>query len=141
LGDSYRVLALAWLACKQMHDVPTSKSHGIRFWEKRRLYYNLALVLPALAGFHSGAVAVGRRGLVPPSFGVAVLVVFGFWAVLANICYMFAYALEFLFGRDAPESVWVSHGREISFFAGTIFAMALALLAGVDVPWLLATTR
>jgi hypothetical protein len=124
-----------------MQDIPTFRSRAIRYWEKRRLYYNLALVLPALAGFHSGAVAVARRGFLPPSFGLAVVAVFVLWAVLANICFTFAYALEFLFGKDVPESLWVSHGREISFFVGTIFAMALAFFAGVDVPWMLATRR
>jgi len=119
-----------------MHDFATFKRTAIRYWERRRLYYNLALVLPMLFGFSMGATAAARHGLVRESGTAVVVLLFALWAVPANMCYTSAYSLEFLFGSDIPESRWTRFGRTLSFIAGTIFAMILASFGGADVAWM-----
>lgn len=54
-------------------------------------------------------------------------------ALGANICYTFAYALEFLVGSDDLESRWRKFGRTTAFVLGTIFAMLLALIGGRNI--------
>jgi hypothetical protein len=34
-----------------MRDFPAFRASAIRYWEKRRIFYNLALILPALIGY------------------------------------------------------------------------------------------
>ena len=51
----------------------------------------------------------------------------------ANVCYSFAYALEFLFGSDEPTSRWMRFGRTGTFVAGVLFAMLLALIGGRNI--------
>ena len=48
-------------------------------------------------------------------------------AIGANICYSFAYALEFLFGSNDPTSGWMRYGRTTAFVSGLVFTMFLAL--------------
>jgi hypothetical protein len=54
-------------------------------------------------------------------------------AVGANICYSFAYALEFFFGNDNPASAWLRFGRTSAFIGGVLFAMLLALIGGYNI--------
>ena len=112
------------------------KRSAIRYWERRRLFYNLALILPALLGFHSGSVGAARHGLVRDSGTEIVLLLFVLWAIPANICYTFAYALEFLFASDTEDSWWLENGRTTAFVSGTVFAMVLAFIGGIDVGWM-----
>jgi hypothetical protein len=51
----------------------------------------------------------------------------------ANICYSFAYAVEFLFGSDDPASHWLRFGRTTTFAGGVLFAMLLALIGGYNI--------
>ena len=51
-------------------------------------------------------------------------------ALGANICYTFAYALEFLFGSDEPTSRWLRFGRTTFLIAGVLLGMLLALIGG-----------
>jgi hypothetical protein len=112
------------------------KREAVRYWEWRRIAYNAALVLPALLGFHSGATAAARSGLVRDGGTEMVILLFALWAIPANICYTFAYALEFLFGSDDESSWWLESGRPIAFVLGTLLAMALAFFGGGDVGWM-----
>jgi hypothetical protein len=87
-----------------MRDFQEFKRSTVRYWEMRRLYYNLLLVLPALFGFFSGATAAARHGLVREYSTMTVLLLFALLAVPANICYTFSYSLEFLLGSDSPDA-------------------------------------
>lgn len=58
---------------------------------------------------------------------------FALSAIGANICYTFCYALEFLFGNDAPASSWMKWGRTTSFIFGLILSMLLALIGGANI--------
>jgi len=119
-----------------MRDFLTYKRTAIRYWERRRPYYNLALVLPTLFGFSMGATAAARHGLVREYGTGVVILLFALWAIPANICYTSAYSLEFLFGSESPESRWTRFGRTTAFIGGTLFAMILASFGGADVGWM-----
>ncbi|HUS37048.1 MAG TPA: hypothetical protein VM680_17010 [Verrucomicrobiae bacterium] len=113
------------------------KREAVHYWEWRRIAYNAALVLPALLGFHSGATAAARTGLVRDGGTEMVILLFALWAIPANICYAFAYALEFLFGTEEESSWWLESGRSTAFVLGTLLAMAFALFGGIDVGWMM----
>jgi hypothetical protein len=51
----------------------------------------------------------------------------------ANVCYTFAYALEFWFGSGNPESRWFRRGRTYAFVAGTLLGVVLAFAGGRNI--------
>ena len=86
-----------------MRDFHLFRHAAIRYWERRRLLYNFALVPPALFGYALTA-GVAYVGDPHPILYRFLLFWFALSALGANICYSFAYALEFLFGSDEPTS-------------------------------------
>src|SRR5688572_6610376 len=111
-----------------MRDYPAFRKTAIRYWERRRIIYNLALILPTLVGYGLFAgVSAGVGDERHLSTGVVILL-FLVSAVGANICYSFGYALEFLFGSEAPDSRWLRFWRPLVILLGTLFAMLLALV-------------
>ena len=115
-----------------MHDYATFKHTAIRYWERRRIFYNLALVPPAFVGYVVTAGFIYATDPDAAHYG-RVLWLFVLSAFGANVCYSFAYALEFLFGSDDPASWWLRFGRSVAFYAGVVFAMLLALFGGRDI--------
>jgi hypothetical protein len=111
------------------------RSSAIRYWERRRIFYNLALVPPA---FFSYMLAAGVIYVGDPhkSYYSYVLGLFAASALGANVCYSFAYALEFFFGSDDPGSRWFRFGRTCIFIAGVLFAMVLALIGGRNIAFM-----
>jgi hypothetical protein len=115
-----------------MLNYPSFRRAALHYWEKRRLWYNLALVPPALVGFAPSelSAAVGdqeRIGIV----GVVGLFVLS--ALGANICYSFAYALEFFFATEDPRSRWLRFGRPFFCAAGFLLGMMLACIGGRNI--------
>ena len=115
-----------------MRDLDTSRKTAIRYWERRRVIYNVALVLPALLGF-AFTDTINWAGDPHPLHYSYILLWFALYGVGANICYSFAYGLEFLFGIDEPASGWLRFGRTTAFVSGVLFAMLLALLGGYNI--------
>jgi hypothetical protein len=116
-----------------MHDYDAFRKSAIRYWERRRIFYNLALILPALFGYvmYAGVSAgIGDRRNLGTG---AVLSLFFASAIGANVCYSFGYALEFLFGSDAPDSGWLRFWRPLLIVLGTVFAMLLAVVGGQNI--------
>jgi hypothetical protein len=115
-----------------MRDYHTFKKTAIRYWERRRIIYNIALVLPS--GF-SYMIAAGfdRMGDDYGWHPYYVAFLFTLSALGANVCYSFAYSLEFLFGSDDPVSRWLRFGRTAAFVGGVLFAMLLALIGGRNI--------
>ena len=115
-----------------MQDYHLFRKTAIRYWERRRLFYNLALIPPSFFGYMlaAGLLYVGD----PPETQNAYVL---FWLVMsafgANVCYSFAYALEFLCGSDDPASRWLRFGRSTAFVGGVLFAMLLALIGGRNI--------
>lgn len=115
-----------------MRDFRAYRRSAIRYWERRRIIYNLALVFPAIFsyGFIDTINWVGDPHEIHYSY---IIPLFIGSAVGANICYSFAYVLEFLFGTDDPLSGWLRSGRTTSLVAGVLFAMLLALIGGRNI--------
>lgn len=120
-----------------MRDFLAFRHTAIRYWERRRVVYNLAILFPYWFGYSLVDTLnwVGDPHETDYSY---ILPMFASSALGANICYTFAYVLEFLFGTDAPTSHWMRYGRTTAFVGGVLFAMLLALISGggiADMEW------
>lgn len=116
-----------------MNNYSTFRASAIRYWERRRLLYNLTLVLPSVIAYMVGT-AINYAADNPYNVHhVYCIVLFILSALAANICYSFAYALEFIFGNDNPQSWWMRFGRTTFFVLGVLFAMFLAFLGGANI--------
>jgi len=116
-----------------MRDFATFRTSAIRYWERRRLVYNLLLVPPALFGYFTAtelSVAVGDHSYVG-ILGIGLLFLVA--AIGANVCYSTCYSLEFVFGSDEASSAWLRFGRRVALIAGIIFAMMLAVVGGRNI--------
>jgi hypothetical protein len=91
---------------------------AIRFWELRRIFYNLVLF----------AVAIGWLILTWPHFRPALtltsLFLFFILALLANACYCAAYLVDIPMQRSALAAIW-RRRRWLLLLAGTLFAILL----------------
>jgi hypothetical protein len=96
-----------------------SLANAARFWEPRRIYYNLLLLAVTAFWFiESWPQFRGALQLTP-------LLLFGVLALFANICYSAAYIPDLLAQRYA--SALVSTGKRwVLWILGTLFAMLLA---------------
>lgn len=115
-----------------MHDYHTFRKSAIRYWERRRIIYNLALVPPSAFSYMLLA-GVSRAGDDYGWHPYYMVFLFASSAFAANICYSFAYALEFLFGSDDKSSRWMRFGRTTAFVVGVLFSMLLALVGGRNI--------
>jgi hypothetical protein len=106
---------------------------ALRYWERRRILFNFALMFPAVAGYLPTA-AVSGVGDPSPMSEVQVAMMFVRAAVGANVCFTFVYAIEFFFGNDDPESAWIERGRRAVFVLGTLLGMVLAMIGGMPSP-------
>ena len=92
---------------------------AIRFWEPRRLIYNLVLA----------AVTVVWLVATWPHFRAALtlssLLLFAILALLANVCYCAAYLVDLPMQLSSPSSVWRNR-RWGLWSIGTLFAIVLA---------------
>ena len=116
-----------------MCDFDAFRRSAIRYWELRRIIYNVALIPPAFIGYILPAgISAGVGDEAQFGFG-GVLLLFFLSALGANVCFSFVYALEFLFGDDAPDRPWLLFWRPLVMVLGTLFAMLLAFFGGANV--------
>src|SRR4051812_22717405 len=116
-----------------MRDFPSFRTSGIRYWEKRRIFYNLALTLPSLVGYMTWSELPAAVDDIRHLNTFQVIGLFALSAVAANVCYTFCYTLEFLFGCDDPSSRWLRYRRRVAFVSGTLLAMLLAFVGGRNI--------
>jgi len=109
-------------------DFTSFKRAAIHYWETRRIFYNLALVPPTLLGLYLGSAHSTGMWMGTAS----ALLLFLLYVIAANICFTFAYAVEFLAGSDDERSWWRRFGRPAALVAGIVFGMLLALFGGSD---------
>lgn len=115
-----------------MSDFQTYRSAAIRYWERRRIVYNLALTPPALLGY--AATSAFGVASSQPRFGVGGLVVwFVVAAIIANVLYSLAYATEFWFGSADLASRWQRFVRPALLVSGILLGMLLALKGGREI--------
>ncbi len=109
------------------------RREAIRYWERRRIVWNLILVPPSVFAYMFAAgIAIGIGD--QRQFGYPmVAALFCFAAVGANICYSLAYVIEFwVAGRDA-EDAYRTTGRRLLFALGCLVGIGLALAGGRDI--------
>ena len=94
-------------------------ANGLRYWEPRRLIYNLALGLVVVGHF----VVAWPQSWTRLTFD-AVLGIF-FLAVLANVCYCAVYAVDLFVQFSGLQAAWVK-GRIAVLIVGTAFASVIA---------------
>jgi hypothetical protein len=88
---------------------------AIRFWEPRRLIYNLALAAIVIAYFVSGY--PGSKGVLSIDFGLALFLL----AVVANIAYCAAYLADIFVQASGFRDIW-QRMRWVLFVLGTLVA-------------------
>lgn len=117
-----------------MGDWTTFRGKAIRYWESRRFIYNLLLIPPALLAFVVTDV-MNYVGDSQPHLVLYRFLIFWFAlsAIGANICYSFAYVLEFLCGSDDPTSRWLRFGRTTAFAGGVLLSIVLAFVGGRNI--------
>lgn len=131
LGTHVRMSKIATPGCAL--EFTDYRKKAIRYWERRRIIWNLILVPPSVFTYVLGAgfaVGIGDRS----EFGLpTVVVLFCFAAVAANICFSFVYVIEFwVSGRDA-EDVYCKIGRRLIFAIGCLIGISLALAGGKEI--------
>jgi hypothetical protein len=92
---------------------------AIRFWEPRRLVYNLVLTIVVVVWF---AVTWPHFR---PAATLSSLLLFSLLALLANACYCAAYFVDIPLQRSSLRLVW-KRWRLALWLAGTLFALVLA---------------
>lgn len=98
---------------------------AIRYWEPRRLVYNLALIVVTFAW------VAGTWPHFRPAFTLSSLPPMFVLALLANVCYCAAYLVDIPIQRSSFGAVW-KRGRWGLWLLGTLFAIVLASYWIVD---------
>jgi hypothetical protein len=94
-------------------------SSALRYWEPRRLIYNLALLLVVAWSFVAGL--PGSRDVFGPQLLLALFIL----AVLANVAYCAAYLPDIALQFSSFRSRW-TRTRLLLLVLGTLFACAIA---------------
>lgn len=115
-----------------MRDFDAFKRATVKYWERRRIIYNLALAPPAFLGY-AFTDALNWVGDPHDTHFSFIVPLFAFSAIGANVCYSFCYTLEFRCGSDHPKSRWMRFGRKTVFVGGLLIAMFLAFYGGTSI--------
>jgi len=118
-----------------MSDFDAYRAVAIRYWERRRILFNIALIPPTFFAYMitAGLSYAGDPHRTHTGYVMMLLLISAFGA---NLCFSFVYALEFLFSRASKESTWFQLGRPLTLIAGTIFAMGLAFVGGRNIAFM-----
>ena len=92
---------------------------ALRYWEPRRIIYNIVLAGVVIGHLAAGWPESGARLTVDVILGLF------FLAVLANICYCAAYAVD-LFVQLSGLQAFQAKGRAAIFVVGTAFGAVIA---------------
>ena len=92
-----------------------SFTNAIRFWEPRRLIYNLVLALVVVAYFVAGY--PGSKTVLSIDFALGVFLL----VVIANVAYCAAYLADIFVQMSGFGEVW-QRSRWVLFLIGTTFA-------------------
>jgi len=103
----------------QFRDLPTILSDAIRYWERRRILYNLILAVVVIAWI--GLTWPHFR----PAFAAPSLLLLVILAALANLCYCAAYVADVTMQFTDFGAAW-RRGRWILWLLGMVLAVVLA---------------
>lgn len=101
-------------------DLRSAWSGCLRYWEPRRLFYNLALLVTFLSRVQQ---CQGWARILSWQTGAELVVL----AALANFCYCLAYPLDLALQYSEFRSFWLEC-RSGLFFAGCLLGGALTFL-------------
>ena len=114
-------------AGKSNFDCKSAKQQAIRYWERRRWVF-LAFLVPPTVFFYLGAselpAGISDRRMMS-DFEIFVAFLFAFFG--ANICYSFAYVVEFFYLGSPRYSGYVKRGRSLWFALGCALGIFLAV--------------
>jgi hypothetical protein len=117
-------------------DELTERRLAIRYWERKRLWYNAALVVPTLLGFGVSSLANALDDL-PSQVGVGgMLLALLLLIVAANLVFCLAYAFEFLWGSQGRPITQLRLARPVIFVVGLLLAAVLAFIGGSNLAYL-----
>ena len=117
-------------------DELTERRLAIRYWERKRLWYNAALVVPTLLGFGVSSLANALDDL-PSQVGVGgMLLALLLLIVAANLVFCLAYAFEFLWGSQGRPITQLRLARPVVFVVGLLLAAVLAFIGGSNLAYL-----
>ncbi len=111
----------------QSQSVPNSPTGPLRsylvdalhFWERRRLFYNLALIAAAIFWL------VATWPHFRPAFTLHSLFLLSILALMANACYCTAYLVDIPMQMSTLSTAW-KRKRWILWLVGTLFALLIA---------------
>src|ERR1051326_3476088 len=92
-------------------------ANGLRYWESRRVIFNIVLVLVVAGDF------VAARP--QPSVTLGTIMILFLLAVLANVCYCGAYIVDLFVQFSGLHGAW-GKGRIVVLVVGTAFAAVIA---------------
>jgi len=92
---------------------------GLRYWEPRRLIFNVVLGLTVVGDFVVHRPQSWTKLTVDTILGLFLL------AVLANVCYCAAYAVDLFVQFSGLHAAWTK-GRTVVLIVGTAFAAVIA---------------
>ena len=107
------------------------KKEAIRYWERRRIVWNVLIVIPAIYAWYIVVSDILRGDAFPKQRIPEILGAFIGAGFLANICYSFAYAAEFCFSHTALSDVYRETVRPVLFLFGCLIGIALAVFCGM----------
>jgi hypothetical protein len=99
---------------------------ALRYWEPRRLVYNLALA--AVVAGHVVANWPHSREVITLNLLLGLF----FLAVLANVCYCLVYAIDLFVQFSGLRSFWVK-ARIVILAIGTAFAAVIAHFFSINI--------
>lgn len=111
-----------WLLCG---DSATTRKGIVRWWEGRRLHFNIIVGVVGVATLFLVAVA-GSAAVKPgEDFEEPLAMIFGpfLYVILANVCYTLGWIVDTIFYRGSP--------RVLLFKAGLVLSVALTALPGL----------
>jgi hypothetical protein len=109
-----------------MTDFKAWKKGVIRYWEKRRVAFNLILLGPTFLGYVLPASVSAGVGDQPHLTSAFVLFLLFLCAAGANVWFSLVYALEFFLGSMDEKSQWMKWGRDFVFMAGMLVSILTA---------------
>ena len=98
--------------------IKNSFTDAIRFWEPRRVIYNLALCAIVMVYFVAGYPA--SKAVLSVDFALIIFIL----AVIANVAYCAAYLVDIFVQISGFQEIW-KRSRWILFVIGTTFAAVI----------------
>jgi hypothetical protein len=94
-------------------------AEALRYWEPRRLFYNLILLAVVIAHI------IAKWSNVQRLLTFDLFLMLFLLAVLANICYCVVYAVDLFIRFSGLQAAW-EKGRIVVLLVGTAFAAVIA---------------